>query len=142
MLDHSLLSIDDTFVVRHNETIGIPVVFTANGNAPAKASFSISYNPTCLTYVSTSGGTGSAAAARRRHMTVNASGSPIVNGTLVTLNFTANLACPSGTSVPLAFTPASLQRRRLAGQHRQRPGPRDCQQRPRRLQQRRLRQRR
>ncbi len=52
-----------------------------------------------------SGGTGSAAAGV---VTVNAGGSPIANGTLVTLNFTANPSCPSGTSVPLAFTTASL----------------------------------
>ena len=64
VLDHSLLSIADNFVVQHNATIGIPVVFTANGNAPTDAAFGISYNPTCLTYVSISGGTGTAACRR------------------------------------------------------------------------------
>ena len=104
VLDHSLLSIGDDFVVRHNETVGIPVVFTANGNTPAAAAFSVSYDAACLTYVSTSGGTGSAAGGV---VMVNTTG-PFNNGTLATINFTANLACPSGTSVPLAFTAASL----------------------------------
>ncbi len=40
-------------------------------------------------------------------MTVSTTG-PFSNGTLVTLNFTANFACPSGTSVPLGITGASL----------------------------------
>lgn len=40
VLDHSLLSIGDNFVVRHGQQIGIPVVFTANGNTPTNASFS------------------------------------------------------------------------------------------------------
>ncbi|MFN8468053.1 MAG: cohesin domain-containing protein [Caldilineaceae bacterium] len=104
VLDHSLLSIGDTFVVRHNETIGIPVAFVANGNAPTVASFGLTYNATCLTYVSTSGGTGIAGVGV---VTVNTTG-PFTNGTLVTINFTANLACPSGTSVPLGITAASL----------------------------------
>ena len=104
MLDHSLLSIGDDFVVRHNEAVGIPVVFTANGNTPAAAAFSVSYDAACLTYVSTSGGTGSAAGGV---VMVNTTG-PFNNGSLATINFTANLACPSGTSVPLAFTAASL----------------------------------
>ncbi len=104
VLDHSLLSIGDDFVVRHGQAIGIPVVFTANGNAPTSASFSVSYNAACLTYVGTSGGTGSAAGGI---VTVVPAG-PFNNGTLATINFSANLSCPSGTSVPLAFTAASL----------------------------------
>jgi hypothetical protein len=104
VLDHSLLSIGDTFVVRHNQAIGIPVVFTANGNTPAYASFSIAYNAACLTYVSTSGGAGNAAGGV---VTVNPNG-PFVNGTLATITFSANPACTSGTSVPLNFTAASL----------------------------------
>ena len=105
VLGHSLLSIGDEFVVRNGQDIPIPVVFTANGNAPATASFSVSYDATCLTYVSTSGGTGGATGGV---VTVSASGSPIANGTLATIRFTANLACRSGTSVPLVFTAASL----------------------------------
>ena len=104
VLDHSLLSIGDTFVVRHNETIAIPVAFVANGNAPTVASFGITYNAACLTYTGISGGTGIAGVGV---VTVSTSG-PFNNGTLVTLNFTANLACPSGTSVPLGITGASL----------------------------------
>ena len=105
VLDHSQLSIGDDFVVRHNETVAIPVAFTANGNTPTAAAFSVSYDAACLTYVSTSGGTGSATGGV---VTVSVSGSPIANGMLATLNFTANFACPSGTSVPLVFTAASL----------------------------------
>ena len=104
VLDHSLLSIGDTFVVRHNETIGIPVAFVANGNAPTVASFGITYNAACLTYAGISGGTGIAGVGV---VTVSTTG-PFSNGTLVTLNFTANFACPSGTSVPLGITGASL----------------------------------
>ena len=105
VLDHSLLSIGDTFVVRHNETIGIPVAFVANGNAPTSASFGVTYNAACLTYVSTVGGMGIPSAGV---ITIIDNAGPFANGTLVTVNFTANQACPSGTSVPLGLTGASL----------------------------------
>jgi len=98
------LSIGDNFVVRHGQQIGIPVVFTANGNTPTNASFGVAYNAACLTYVSTSGGTGSAAGGV---VTVNTNG-PFANGTLATITFSAIPSCTSGTSVPLNFTAASL----------------------------------
>jgi len=104
VLDHSLLSIAETHVVRHSQQIGIPVVFAANGNTPTAASFTVSYNAACLTYVSTAGGTGSASGGA---VTVNTNG-PFVNGTLVTITFSAISSCQSGTSVPLNFTAASL----------------------------------
>ena len=139
VLGHSLLSIDDTFVVRHNETVAIPVVFTANGNAPAKADFSVSYNPTCLTYASTSGGTGSA---NSGVVSVSASGSPIANGTLATNQLHRQPRLSLRHECAVGLHGCQPQRRRPAGQHRQRQGPGDCQQRPRRLQQRWFRQRR
>jgi hypothetical protein len=99
VLDHSLLSIAETHVVRHGLAIGIPVVFTANGNTPTSASFKVAYNAACLNFVDTTPAGGSATGGV---VTVNTSG-PFANGTLVTLNFTANPACTSGTSVPLTF---------------------------------------
>jgi hypothetical protein len=105
VLDHSVLSIADNHVVRHGQTIGIPVVFTANGNTPTSASFKLGYNAACLTYVSTAGGTGSAASGV---VTVNTAGPFVNNSPLVTINFSANLACPSGTSVNLDLSDEAL----------------------------------
>jgi hypothetical protein len=104
-LDHSLLGIADEFVVRHGQTIGIPVVFTANGNTPTSAAFNLAYNAACLTYQSISGGT---ATVNPGSLAVTSSG-PFSNGNpLVTINFSANLSCQSGTSVALTLSNASL----------------------------------
>ena len=90
--------------MRHNETIGIPVAFVANGNAPTVASFGITLQchlPDLRRHQRRHGH-------RRRRRGHGQHHGPFNNGTLVTLNFTANLACPSGTSVPLGITGASL----------------------------------
>jgi hypothetical protein len=104
VLDHSKLSIGDNAVIQHGETLGIPVVFTANGNVPTNATFKVAYNPACLTFVSSAPLGGAAAGGV---VTVNTNG-PFTNGTLVTLNFTAIASCQSGTTVPLTFTSATL----------------------------------
>lgn len=107
VLGHSKLGIGDDFVVRNGQSVAVPVVFTANGNAPTGGSFSLTYNASCLAFTGMTGGAGSATTPGT--LNVSSISGPFVDGQpAVTLNFTAAANCPNGTTVPLHFTAAAL----------------------------------